>query len=231
MARPSQQIDQALLASGRALFPGAGSAGLSIRALAAHAGVNQAMFHYHFATKDDFLRTLLQQMYEEMFSALSAASEHAGPALERLRHALTTLARFARSNRRVLARLWMDAVSGEAVALDFLRRNAPRHITLLLALLREAEAGRALRPMPPLQRLAFLMGSVALPMIFIGAIVEAGPGLPELAPVFETEVTSDAAIDERIGLALAALAAPAEPAASARPRSRPPALARRVAKR
>ena len=226
MARPSQQIDQALLASGRALFPAAGSAGLSIRALAAHAGVNQAMFHYHFATKDDFLRTLLEQTYEEMFGALSAASEHAGPALERLRHALTTLARFARSNRRLLVRLWMDAVSGEAVALDFLRRNAPRHITLLLALLREAESERALRPMPPLQRLAFLMGSVALPMIFIGAIVEAGPGLPELAPVFESEVTSDAAIDERVGLALAALAAPARPA-SAQARSRPRAVARR----
>jgi AcrR family transcriptional regulator len=220
MARPSQQIDQALLASGRVLFPIAGSAGLSVRALAAHAGVNQAMFHYHFGSKDDFLRTLLQQMYEEMFGALSAAALHAGPAIERLRHALATIARFVRAHRRVLARLWMDAVSGEAVALDFLRRNVPRHVEVLLGLLREAEAEQALRPMPPLQRLAFLMGSVLLPMIFIGGIVEAGSGLPELAPRFEAEVCSDPAIDERIGLALAALTASAG-APAAVPRKRP----------
>ncbi|MGZ5686778.1 MAG: TetR/AcrR family transcriptional regulator [Caldimonas sp.] len=230
MARPSQQIDQALLASGRVLFPTAGSAGLSVRALAAHAGVNQAMFHYHFGSKDDFLRTLLQQMYEEMFGALSAAVLHAGPAIERLRHALTTIARFARSHRRVLARLWMDAVSGEAVALDFLRRNVPRHVQVLLVLLREAEAEQALRPMPALQRLAFLMGSVMLPLIFIGGIVEAGPGLPELVALFEAEVSSDAAIAERIDLALAALAAPAE-ATPARPRSRRPAPKKKAVKR
>ena len=64
MPRPSQRIDDALLASGRELYPRLGSSGLSLRALTEHAGANLGMFHYHFKTKDNFLRTLLQQLYE-----------------------------------------------------------------------------------------------------------------------------------------------------------------------
>ena len=41
MPRPSQQIDQALLASGRTLLPQTGCAGLSVRALAEHAAVTE----------------------------------------------------------------------------------------------------------------------------------------------------------------------------------------------
>ena len=205
MARPSQQIDQALLASGRALFPGAGSAGLSIRALAAHAGVNQAMFHYHFATKDDFLRTLLQQMYEEMFATLTLRVNAEGTAVERLRGALLAIARFARDHRRVLARVWMDAVADEAVAREFFSRNAPRHLGLLFGLLQQAHADGALHELPPLQRFAFTMGAVLMPIVFVSGLVEAiaSPALP--IALFETQVMSDAAIEQRVDLALSAL--------------------------
>ena len=137
MARPSNKLDLALLASGRALFPTTGCAGLSLRALAEHAGVNVGMFHYHFKTKDQFLRTLLQGMYEEMFASLQAEAGHAGPAIARLRAALLAFAGFARANRRVLARIWTDAVGGEKVAHEFFRDNLPRHVGLLTGLLVE----------------------------------------------------------------------------------------------
>ena len=42
MPRPSQQIDQALLASGRTLLPQTGCAGLSVRALAEQKGRREA---------------------------------------------------------------------------------------------------------------------------------------------------------------------------------------------
>jgi AcrR family transcriptional regulator len=56
MPRPSQDQDQALLAAGAALYPGLGCAGLSVRRVADAAGVNPAMVHYHFGSKDGFLR-------------------------------------------------------------------------------------------------------------------------------------------------------------------------------
>ncbi|HXD05445.1 MAG TPA: TetR family transcriptional regulator [Burkholderiaceae bacterium] len=207
MPRPSQQIDEKLLASGRALFPANGCAGLSVRAVSEHAGVNPAMFHYHFKTKDNFLRTLLQQMYEDMFSALSQEAKHAGPALRRLEDAIVTMAGFARERRAVIARVWMDAMAGEPVAIDFFRSNAPRHIGLLFALLHEAQGEGALAELPPLQRFVFVMGSVLMPLIFLPAMFEAmGDGLG-LGDAFATQVASEAAIRERVRLALRAIAA------------------------
>ena len=85
MARPSRNLDRALLAAGRELLPARGCAGLSVREVAEAAGVNLGMFHYHFKTREAFLRALLQSLYEEMFSQLSfQGSADWGP-LENLR--------------------------------------------------------------------------------------------------------------------------------------------------
>jgi AcrR family transcriptional regulator len=208
MPRPSQQIDQALLASGRELFAAAGCAGLSVRAVAEHAGVAPGMFHYHFGSKEQFLRTLLADFYESMFAPLSQQAALPAAPAERLRAALRVMARFARANRQWLARLWMDAMSGQAVARDFFRDNAPRHVGLLLQLLGQGQAAGALRAMPPLQGLAFLMGTVPLPMIFAAGLVDAGLLPPGGKAAFDVQVMSDEAIEARIDLALSALAAP-----------------------
>jgi AcrR family transcriptional regulator len=208
MPRPSQQIDQALLRSGRALFAQHGCAGLSLRAVADHAGVNVGMFHYHFKSKDNFLRTLLQQMYEEMFASLSLQATQDGEPLTRLRGALFALASFARENRRVIARVWADAMSGERIAQDFFRGNAPRHLRLLFGLMQQAHAQGALRNLPTVQHFAFIAGSVVMPLIFAAAIVEAGLEGDMFKQVFTQDVMSDAAIAQRIDLALAAIAAP-----------------------
>jgi AcrR family transcriptional regulator len=211
MPRPSQNIDQALLASGRALFACSGCAGLSVRAVAEHAGVRPGMFHYHFGSKEQFLRTLLSGWYEEMYSSLVAQAALDGPPLGRLRAALGLLARFARTHRRLLARLWADASAGEAVAQEFFRHHAPRHAGVLMSLLGQAQAGGALRALPPLTAFSFLMGAVALPTIFVAGLVDAGFAPPGGKRAFDAQVMSDAAIDTRIDLALAALAAPDKP--------------------
>jgi AcrR family transcriptional regulator len=205
MPRPSQHIDRALLASGRALYPAGGCTGLSVRALAEHAGVNQAMFHYHFKSKDAFLRTLLQQMYDEMFSGLQHEAVQQGPAVERLRHALRSLARFVRDHRPVIARVWSDASAGQPVAREFMRTNAPRHVGLLMQLLQQAECEGDVIALPPLQRFTFLMGAVVAPLMIVSGVIAMGvtPGLP--VPDMETQALSDDAIERRVELALTAL--------------------------
>src|SRR3954453_13622732 len=101
MARPGRNIEQALLASGRTLYAQYGSERLTVRMLAEHAGVNASMFHYHFETKDAFLRQLLGDLYEEMFGQLSGLVEQQGAPLLRLRGALFFLACFVRDHRQM----------------------------------------------------------------------------------------------------------------------------------
>jgi hypothetical protein len=55
------------------------------------------------------------------------------------------------------------------------------------------------------QRLAFLLGSLALPMIFVAGLVDAGVAPAPIRGAFDAQVMSDAAIAQRVDLALAAL--------------------------
>lgn len=206
MPRPSQDQDQALLAAGAVLYPQLGCAGLSVRRVAEAAGVNPAMVHYHFGSKDAFLRALLQQHYEAMFSALSLSSQGDADVMERLAAALLGVARFVREHRPLIARVWADAQGGEAVAQDFLRSNAPRHLGVLMALLQAAEAQGRLPHQPLLTRFSFLMGAVVAPLLLVGGMQAVDAVPPALRTRVAGEVLSDAALQRRIEWALLGLA-------------------------
>jgi AcrR family transcriptional regulator len=219
MPRPSRNLDRALLAAGRELLPTRGCAGLSIREVAEAAEVNLGMFHYHFKTREAFLRALLQSLYEEMFSQLTfQGSERWGP-LANLRAALRFLGRFLRANRPILARVMADALCGDAIAVEFLRANMPRHLGVMHALIVQAQANGEIRAMPVPQALGFCAGSLAMPILFGGAVMTSGALGKADARALEAAIMTDQAIDERIDLALAALAA-AQPQPAA-PRKAP----------
>lgn len=207
MPRPSRHVDQALLRAGRELLPRVGCAGLTQRALAAQAGVQPGMFHYHFGNKDGFLHALLQQLYEELFAELAAGVAADGAPLVRLERGLLALGGFVRQHHTLLGRLVADAVGGVGVVHDWVRANAPRHLGLLLQLLQQAEADGDIAPQPPLQRLGFLLGATMAPMLVAPGI--AALGLP-LAAAMAPQVSTDAALRRRIRRALAALRLPEE---------------------
>jgi AcrR family transcriptional regulator len=204
MVRPSQNIDQLLLDAGLALLPSTGCAGFSVRKLAQHAGVNLGMFHYHFKTKDNFIRAVLQRTYEEMFSALSLRVNPAHAPLDNLRDALGVLGQFASKNRHLLVRILADAMSGEALAADFLKANLPRHLAVIGSLIRQAQQEGSLVQAPVPQLIAFMAGSVAAPVL-IGTA--AGASMAELAG---RQLISPEAIAQRIDFALRGLAVPKE---------------------
>ncbi|WP_374361014.1 TetR/AcrR family transcriptional regulator [Pseudoduganella danionis] len=218
MARPSQNIDQTLLASGRELYPQHGFAGLSVRQICEHAGANVGMFHYHFQSKNNYVTVLLQGLYDEVFEQLAAQAAQQGSALERLRAALCLLGRLIRQHGNWISRVWADAGLGEEVARQFLQRNAPRHVGLLMALLEQATEAGELPPSAPMQRFGFLMGAVLTPMILLPAAMQFQLLPTQLAASVDADVFSDAAIADRVNRALSALALPATPlAASQRP--------------
>jgi AcrR family transcriptional regulator len=206
MPRPGRNIEQALLRSGRKLYAQRGAAGLAVRALTEHARVNLGMFHYHFRTKDEFVRRLLGSWYEEMFEQLTGHVRQDGPPLHRLQEAIFFLARFVRDNRPMLARVLMDAATGNAVAAQFLRDNAPRHLSLLLALMDQAEREGLIAPMAPMQRFVFVMGAVGMPLLVAPALQSIGVAPRMLGAQLQAQVTSDEAIAQRIALVMKAIA-------------------------
>ena len=207
MPRPSRNVDVALLRAGRALYPASGIHALSVRKVAERARVNVAMFHYHFGTKENFVRVLLAQIYDAMFERLSLAADGEDP-VDALRRALLVLAHFVRDHRAVLRRILLDALAGEPVALDFARTNLPRHVRVVSGLLAAGQASGALRGVSPLQALSLLGAAVPGPILVGTMVVEAAGVSRSLRRTFEREVLGDDALAERIDVVLAGLAAP-----------------------
>jgi len=220
MPRPSRNLDRALLAAGRELFPHRGCAGLSVREVAEAAGVNLGMFHYHFKSRDAFLREVMQRTYEEMFATLTFSLQEMGggeDAVRSLRLALRVIARFVRDNRAFLGRVLADALSGETCAREFLRDNLPRHLGVLNVLVARGQQQGLLVQIPVPQAVATCAGALAMPILFGGALLDTNALAPPLAKVVEASLVSDAGIDQRIELVLRAIArdpAPATPASA-----------------
>jgi hypothetical protein len=130
--------------------------------------------------------------------------------VEVLRAALQFMARFVRANRALLARILTDALCHDPIAVEFLARNLPRHLTVLLGLIEAAQKEGSLKPLPAPQLLGFCAGSLAMPILFGGAVAEHAPGSPN-ARMVQSALLSDAALDQRIELAISAISNPKAP--------------------
>lgn len=205
MVRPSQNIDQLLLEAGLALLPLTGCAGLSVRRLTEHAGVNLGMFHYHFKTKENFIKAVLQHSYDKMFSALTLQVDPTHPAQQNLRDSLGVLGRFGLQNSRLLLRIMGDAISGEPLAAGFLKANLPRHVKVIAALVAQAQHEGSMNRVPVPQAIAFMAGAVAAP-ILAGAALQQSPEAGGAAGM----LLSEQALAQRIEFALRGLAPPPE---------------------
>ncbi|HTD02668.1 TetR/AcrR family transcriptional regulator [Undibacterium sp.] len=206
MTRPSQNIDQRLLDAGFELLPKTGCRGLSVRRLVEHADVNLGMFHYHFKSKDNFIRTLLQKMYEDMFAKLAITATEAQSPLENLRAALKLLGQFGRHNRYLLFRLFNDALAGEAVVTEFFSANIPRHVSVISSLIADAQQSTEIVKVPLPQAVAFLFGSIMAPVLLGVAVLENGAAPKNIADLLEGVVLSEQALNQRIDFALRGLA-------------------------
>ena len=220
MPRPSRNLDQSLLAAGRTLFPARGCGAMSVREVAEAAGVNLGMFHYHFKSRDVFLRALMQQAYEEMFATLTLEVARDADPVANLRNALRVLGRFMRDNRPFLARVFTDALSGEQCAREFLRENMPRHLGVLHALVVEGQERGSIVAIAFPQVIGLCGGALSMPILLGGALLDSGALAGPMAAVVEQAFLTDSGIDQRIDLAIKAVSQTPPVAKRAKVRSR-----------
>lgn len=207
MSRPSQNLDQKLIRSALKLLPKTGFTDLNVRDVAKHAKVNLGMFHYHFKNKKEFTRVVLSTFYEEFFATFTVSTKTEGTAEERLRQAMLTIALFIRDNREILFALLKDGISGNKEVMDFVRKNVHRHVSIVLALYKEAQEAGSIQATPFYYAFPMVMGGVALP-VFLLEIAKRnqtntvlGLTLSFLDGVF----LSDASVQKRVDLALKTL--------------------------
>ena len=204
MSRPSRNTDKLLLRAGRRLLPKTGIRGLSLRKVAAEAGVNLGMFHYHFKSKRTFVRLVLQEFYEEFFAGFTVESGGEAAPLERLGRALTSLARFARDNRELLLAVIRGILEGDPEAARFAKANVPRHLSIIAELVAVCQEQGSLRPMPVPSAVAFLAGGTIAPGLAFGIVEAASADRAGLGRL-KAALASDEAIRARMEAALRGL--------------------------
>lgn len=190
-----------LIAAGMKLYPQYGYAKLSVRVLAAEAGVSPGMFHHLFASKDAFMAELLENNHQDTFGRLNMDDADAENPFAGLREVLRRLMLCLRDNLGWVQRTFADSGEGVAVVADFWQRHFRIFYERLMALLnRCAPAEMAEQE----HRLAYLTGAVAAPMVIGTRMREVGV-LPAYLDARLPEINEDTAIVQRIDWALQAL--------------------------
>ena len=210
MSRPAGDADKRLIRAAIDMIPQGGMAGLSVRRVAAQAGVNLGMYHYHFKAKKEFQRQILASVYETFFSRLTGALEGAGgkSPRERLKKTVMAAGVFIRENRALLMGLARDLLADDPEVIRFVRINFPRHVVLLVRLVKECQKAGDIRPMPMVHVLPFLFASVIGPVFAMGFIGKILPsGLKEIPlAVIKAVIAGDNRLEERLDMALMGLA-------------------------
>lgn len=131
---------EVFLAAGMRLYPELGYQHLSVRLLAAEAGLSPGMFHHLFANKEAFVAEVLQRKYDAAFAELQLQVRPGRNVRENLRDALRFLAFFARAHQDWIVRVFSDAPAVAAIR-EFIRQYAGmRHVSLIIDLLARADA-------------------------------------------------------------------------------------------
>jgi AcrR family transcriptional regulator len=172
---PSDDTRRRLLQAGFARVERAGLRALTVRGVAADAGVNLGSFVYHFGTREAFVAEVIEQWYAPLMSRLQLTVDEAAPPLERLRALLAQLLDFLLAHAGFIGHVLLDAAAGEPLARRFVASLAGRHPQLVLRVIGEAQRDGALPAREsPLHLLMFLMGAIGAPVLVLGAAARSG---------------------------------------------------------
>jgi AcrR family transcriptional regulator len=205
-ATGSTSTRERLLRTGLAQARRRGVRSITVRGVCQRAGANLGTFVYHFGSRDAFVAEVIERWYAPLLQSLAATADRDAVPLARLRTLVLQMADWAAANLRLITHVLIDAAGGEPAAMRFVRSLAGRHPALMLRVIVEAQAARALPPGEPINMLLFLMGAIALPMLLVERMTEARLAPAELSRALLRLAHEREFREQRLDWALAGLA-------------------------
>ena len=184
---------QAILAAARELFAARGVDGVSVRQIAAVAGVNHALVHRYFGTKSDMVAAILASETEAM-SSMSRPEADEAESLAALRAVLEHVLTERRTTLLLMLRAEIDGLAPERL----LDGAAARPLGLLQRWL--AGHGAADTGADP-QALAMVLGAAIFGLAALQPMLTVGAGLEDE----DEDVVRRRSIDAIVGVAAAAV--------------------------
>ncbi|MCK5218551.1 TetR/AcrR family transcriptional regulator [bacterium] len=207
MSRPSQATDRKLIKAALDLVPKTGFSGLKLRQVAARAGVNLGMFHYHFKTKQEFLRQVMQEFYETFYLHFTLETSSETNPRNQLRKAIITLGRFVRDNRKLMLALGRDLMNNYQPLVRFMEENFHRHLSIIINLIKQCQKQEAMAKLPMPVLITFMLAGLVGPNIAAALLegIRTKPSFEIMKKAIVPMIISDKAMGQRVDLALKAL--------------------------
>ncbi|MEQ9105709.1 MAG: TetR family transcriptional regulator [Rhodothermales bacterium] len=195
MGNETTQAEQAIFDAALTEFAARGKDGARMQDIADRAGMNKAMLHYYYRSKDKLYEAVLAHVLGGFMGEVSSSMDIDAPFPEQLR---TMIATYTRMHYRQpdVCKLWLhENLNGAPVARDLLANrggafNAPRKAFAWI----EAAVERGdIRPVDPLQFMFTFIGAVVIFLISRSTLSLYRPDLLDPDPVVREQL-----IEERI---------------------------------
>lgn len=111
-AREDLSAREKILRAAEALFGGVGYAAASTREIAERSGVNKALIHYHFRSKQALFAEVLERYYDELERVLRSALSGPGGLRERLERVLSAYVVFLARHQNFMRMVQREAAGG-----------------------------------------------------------------------------------------------------------------------
>ena len=165
MARPKTDDPEArarIAAAAESLFAARGYDGTVIRDIAKKAGVNGAMIHYYFGSKEGLYRAILETAASKVRALLVDTSSRAGTTRDRLASFVDAYAEYILNHPNLARILYREMLTGGKHIMQVAEKYAVTNYTILRNTIAEGVRGGELRPIDVELAPISLMGMVVI---------------------------------------------------------------------
>ena len=183
MAEPTKTntTEENILAAAKRVFIRKGYAGARMQEVADEAGINKAMLHYYFRSKDKLFQVILAEATATVSGLLYRHLGSDAPLFDKLEELTREYVQLLIDNPH-LPLFVMNELSqnrGEFIRSALDERKAAGMLKFFQQVAEEAQAG-TIRPVAPLHLVFHLMGMIIFPFI-AGPIIKQGTGMDDEA--------------------------------------------------
>lgn len=206
MPKPQSGADIKLVNAGIKLAKEKGLTGFTVRELCSKAKVNSGLFHYYFASRENFNRTVLRELYGTLLKDLSINIAPDIAPKDKLITFRTLVTKFIKNNSSLLSSIIIDILSGDKEIFAFIKENFTSHLRLGVSIVDECKKCGIVEDADSLN----ILFSFALPVIIPDIVAAILPKvldkkiIEELKPLRE-KILSERSIEERNRLSLKAV--------------------------
>jgi TetR/AcrR family transcriptional regulator len=179
----SGDAEKRILAAARKEFVAKGAAGARMQVIATEAGVNKALLHYYFRSKDKLYQKVLEDTVATVWGKLQAEfrAQAPGAGVEGIVHTIvSTYIRTLAANPDFPLFIFREMAAGGGAFLfvmqELLRNFGDVPATLVKALSAEARAGR-IKPVHPLHFIMNMMGMTVTTFLAMPLLKRLGPAV------------------------------------------------------